>query len=147
MQVDIYRRTETSKSITGEFFIDGSATRQCYEIEPSRFTPVHPGHPCIPAGRYRVIRTMSPHLKYKTPEVLNVPGRLDIRWHIANYPKDILGCSGVGTTVATDFVGNSHAAFTDLMYVLNRAWDNGEEVWVTYHDPEVEKVNAFAAAA
>jgi hypothetical protein len=134
LQVDIYRYNEDSKfSITGEFHIDG-AGRQCFEMEPHRTNPVNAGHPCIPAGHYRVIRTMSPHLKYKTPEVLNVPGRTDIRWHIANYPKEILGCSAVGTTLATDFVGGSHTAFTDLMAILNRAWDNGQEVWATYHD-------------
>lgn len=139
--VDVYRITETKRSITGQFFVAGE--KQCFYLEPSRTTPVHVGHPCIPAGTYRVIRTMSPHMGYKTPEVLNVPGRTAIRWHIGNKPEDVLGCCVVGTELGNqqgfiaDWVGNSKVAFEALMVVLNKAWDAGEEVWATYHDPLV----------
>jgi Steigviridae/Suoliviridae L,D-carboxypeptidase/transpeptidase len=130
MNVDIYRKIETSESITGEFWIDG--TFQCYYLEPSRLTPAHPGHPCIPAGTYRVILTMSPHLGYVCPEVLDVPGRTAIRWHIGNFPKDVLGCCVVGTILGTDFVGNSRVAFAALMEQLQ-----GQDITAEYHDPNV----------
>lgn len=136
LEIDIYRSVETSRSVTGHFSTGGKLI--CYELEPARTTPVHEGHPCIPAGRYRVIRTLSPHLGYKSPEVLNVPGRTAIRWHIGNGPKDVLGCSAVGDALATDWVYNSKETFNGvLMPLLNKVWDAGEEIWATYHDPVV----------
>lgn len=129
MKVDIYRKVETSASITGEFWIDG--VRNCFCLEPSRLTPFYPGHPCIEAGTYRVILTMSPHLGYVCPEVLNVPGRTAIRWHVGNFPKDVLGCCVVGTEVGRNFVGNSRVAFDALMAKLE-----GQNIVAEYHDPE-----------
>lgn len=129
MKVDIYRRIETTQSITGELWIDGF--KQCYSLEPSRLTPFYPGHPCIPAGTYRVALTMSPHLGYVCPEVLNVPGRTAIRWHIGNFPKDVLGCCVVGTELGRDFVGKSKAAFDALMAKLE-----GQDITAEYHEPE-----------
>jgi hypothetical protein len=57
--------------------LDG--VKECYYLEPSRYTPFYSGHPCIEAGSYHVVLTMSPHLGYVCPEVLNVPGRTEIR--------------------------------------------------------------------
>lgn len=128
MKVDIYRKIETAESITGEFWLDG--VKQCYCLEPSRTTPVHPGHPCIQPGTYKVVLTMSPHLGYVCPEVLDVPGRTAIRWHIGNFPRDVLGCCVVGTILGDDFVGNSRVAFEALMAKLE-----GQEITAEYHDP------------
>jgi hypothetical protein len=128
MKVDVYRKVETSQSITGEFWLDG--VRECYYLEPSRFTPFYPGHPCIEAGTYRVVLTMSPHLGYVCPEVLNVPGRTEIRWHIGNFPKDVLGCCVVGAAIGTNQVENSRSAFDALMAKLE-----GQNILAEYHDP------------
>lgn len=54
---------------------------------------------CIPAGRYRCSWTLSPRLKRYTYEVLNVPGRAGIRIHSGNFPKQFLGCIGLGLSV------------------------------------------------
>jgi len=128
MKVDVYRKVETSESITGEFWLDG--VKECYYLEPSRYTPFYTGHPCIEAGTYRVVLTMSPHLGYICPEVLNVPGRTEIRWHIGNFPKEVLGCCVVGTAVGTNQVENSRAAFEALMAKLR-----GQNILAEYHDP------------
>ena len=129
MKVDIYRKVETSKSITGEFWLDG--VMECYYLEPSRLTPYYPGHPCIPAGVYPVVvLSMSPHLGYVCPEVLNVPGRTAIRWHIGNFPKNVLGCCVVGTVLGVDSVVNSKIAFEALMAKLQ-----GQDISAEYHDP------------
>jgi len=128
MKVDIYRKVETSESITGEFWLDG--VQQCVYLEPSRTTPFWPGHPCIDAGTYQVVLTLSPHLGYVCPEVLNVPGRTAIRWHIGNFPKDVLGCCVVGTTVGENLVENSKVAFAALMAKLQ-----GQDITAEYHDP------------
>lgn len=128
MKVDIYRKVETSKAITGEFWLDG--LMECYYLEPSRFTPYYPGHPCIQSRIYRVVLTMSPHLGYVCPEVLDVPGRTAIRWHIGNFPKDVLGCCVVGTGVGKNRVANSKVAFDALMAKLE-----GRDIAAEYHDP------------
>jgi hypothetical protein len=140
MKVEVYRKVETDESITGEFWING--VRQCYYLEPSRLTPFYPGHPCIEAGTYRVVLTMSPHLGYVCPEVLDVPGRTAIRWHIGNFPKDVLGCCVVGTDLEPNFVGNSRTAFDALMAKLQ-----GQEIVAEYHDPDPTEIDASAPVA
>jgi len=136
MKVDVYRKVETSEAITGEFWLDG--VKECYYLEPSRYTPFYSGHPCIEAGTYQVVLTMSPHLGYVCPEVLNVPGRTEIRWHIGNFPKEVLGCCVVGTAVGTNQVENSKSAFDALMAKLK-----GKNILAEYHDP----ISLFASAA
>lgn len=138
MKVDIYRKIETSEAITGEFWLDGRM--ECCYLEPSRFTPYYPGHPCIQAGVYRVVLTMSPHLGYVCPEVLDVPGRTAIRWHIGNFAKDVLGCCAVGTEAEENFVTQSKAAFDALMAKLR-----GQEITAEYHDPEESLVGRSLA--
>jgi len=139
MQVDIYRKIETSESITGEFWLDG--VFECYYLEPSRLTPYYAGHPCIEAGTYRVVLSMSPHLGYVCPEVLDVPGRTAIRWHVGNFPKDVLGCCVVGKTLGTNFVGDSKAAFESLMDRLE-----GQQIVAEYHDPQPARVGDLLAS-
>lgn len=132
MIVDVFRGSDDPNSVPSKVSVNGIF--QCYGLEPARINPVHPGHPCIPAGEYDVIITLSPHLGYETPELLNVPGRSDIRWHVANYPKDVLGCLAVGETRSVDFVGNSKAAFEALMTKLATRLP-GEKITARYHDP------------
>lgn len=130
MKVEIKRLWETGRSVCGEMWIDGKF--ECFTLEPARTTPVHEGHPCIQAGTYRVVLTKSPHMGYVTPEVLDVPGRTAIRWHIANRPEDVLGCVAVGEKHLLDWVANSSFAFNKLMSVLERTTDG---ITVTYIDP------------
>lgn len=132
MKVEIRRLWETPRSVSGEMWIDGQF--ECYTLEPSRLTPVHEGHPCIAAGTFKVILTLSPHLGYITPEVLDVPGRTAIRWHIGNKPEDVLGCAAVGEAHSTDWVANSTIAFKKLMTLLGTA----DEITATYIDPPTD---------
>ena len=136
MKVDIYRKLETSRAITGEFWLDG--VKECVYLEPARFTPFHSGHPCIHAGVYRVVLTTSPHLGYVCPEVLNVPGRTAIRWHIGNFPEDVLGCCVVGTAAGKNSVTHSKIAFDSLMRKLMA--NEGKEILAEYHDPAQDAV-------
>jgi len=128
LDLDIYRIWETPASVCGELWLRG--LRWMYTLEPSRLTPMHAGHPCIPAGNYRVILSKCPHLGYICPEVLDVPGRSNIRWHIGNKPADVLGCVAVGETHSEDFVSESKVAFASLMRILVKYQD----IFVTYHD-------------
>ena len=130
MRVEIRRLWETPRSVCGEMWVDGQF--ECFTLEPARLTPVHEGHPCISAGTFRVILSHSTHLGYVTPEVLNVPGRTAIRWHIANKPEDVLGCVGVGEKHSVDWVASSASAFKKLMTLLETASDG---ITAVYIDP------------
>lgn len=131
MAVEIRRKSIGPISVPGEMWIDGQF--ECFTLEPPDPNPTHPGHPTIPAGKYRVILSLSPHFGYITPEVLDVPGRSGIRWHIANRAEELEGCTAVGETCAPDWVGQSTAAFRRLMVLLNTSHD----ISVTYLDPPV----------
>lgn len=104
-----------------------------YTLEPDPKTPAILGHPSIPAGTYPVQLTMSPHLQYVTPELYAVPGRTAIRIHIANFPRELEGCTAVGLGQTTDTVLQSKLAFDALMEVLKSATD---PITATYIDAE-----------
>ena len=128
LELHVYRRWESHNSVGGELWWNGK--RRLYTLEPARRTPAWPGHPCIPAGRYQIRLTNSPHLGYLCPELQNVPGRSEIRIHVANWPQQIKGCTAVGLERATDQVLYSQKAFNLLM----RALVDAGEIFVTYHD-------------
>lgn len=134
MNLDVYRLIETDRSIIGRFTVDGD--QFSFDLEPARLHPVHPGHPCIPIGRFRVKLSLSPRLGYITPEILDVPGRSNIRIHKGNKPEDTEGCTVLGAThgPAADWVGDSHDPFDRLVALLTAAEARGEETWIEYHD-------------
>lgn len=133
MLIEIKREKDDPNSVPSQVFVNGNFV--CYGMEPSRTKPVHEGHPCILAGRFVVVLTLSPHLHYVTPELLRVPNRSNIRIHIANFPKEILGCLAVGTDRAKDEVLHSRDAFNKLMNLLQPAWEKGEKIEAVYTDP------------
>jgi hypothetical protein len=101
-----------------------------YYLAPSRDTPFYSGHPCIEAGTYQVVLTLSRHPGYVCPELLKVLGRTEIGWHIGNFPKQVFGCCVVGTAAGTNEVENSKSAFYAVMAKLE-----GEHILAKYHDP------------
>lgn len=134
MKIDVYRFAETDRSILGRVTIDGQ--QFCFALEPSRFRPVHAGHPCISCGIFQVKLTLSPHFGYVTPELVDVPGRSAIRIHKGNKPEDSLGCTLVGEShgPAPDWVSDSDTAFDKLMELCRAAEARGEEITAEYHD-------------
>jgi hypothetical protein len=65
--------------VGGEFF--------CFSIElPWRFNAREIS--CFPAGQYRLLYTMSPRLRIRTYEVVDVPNRSGIRIHSGNVAGD-----------------------------------------------------------
>jgi hypothetical protein len=130
VKIDVLRKRETPQSVSGEMWVDGQF--ECFTLEPARVNPVHEGHPCIPVGVYKVILTPSPRLGYVTPELLDVPGRTAIRIHIANFPRELLGCTAVGDKAVADMVLESKDAFGKLMDLLKTA----DGITAEYHDPK-----------
>ena len=56
---------------------------------------------CIPCGRYTLKKVRSsPSFSYEHFEVINVPGRTGIKWHIANYVNQLRGCGAPGMSLA-----------------------------------------------
>jgi len=133
MKITVQRTAYGTRSTLGKLFVDGQL--ECFTLEPAKDNPVHPGHPCIAPGTFDVVLTLSPHMHYVTPELCNVPARSDIRIHIANKPEDVLGCTAVGVSQTTDWVGESKEAFDSLMTLLKSAHDKGEKITAEYLDP------------
>ena len=83
---------------------------------------------CIPTGKYTVRfredptpLTMSYRKKYDFfsfhLEIVNVKNRSGIYIHVANTPKDVLGCVGVAETagkIGSNFIGSSRKCFKKL---------------------------------
>ena len=53
---------------------------------------------CIPKGTYLCRWTLSPRLKKFTYEVTQVPNRMGIRIHSANFSYQVIGCIALGTS-------------------------------------------------
>lgn len=56
---------------------------------------------CIPAGKYKLVRTVYHKHNYETFEVTNVPGRTRILLHPAQTEEDVEGCIGLGLSRGT----------------------------------------------
>jgi len=56
---------------------------------------------CIPVDKY-ILKKLesSPAFDYPHFEVLNVPGRSGIKWHVANYARQLRGCGAPGERLA-----------------------------------------------
>lgn len=85
----------------------------------------------IPAGRYRVVLSLSNRFKKVMPELVNVPYFLGIRIHPGNTVDDTDGCVLVGTRRAGSALTDSRAAYARLMTVLERADETKEKVFIT----------------
>ena len=70
---------------------------------------------CIPEGLYKCKLGRYNKGGYTAYEVQDVPGRSLIKIHIANYPRDVMGCIGLGTTYSGNLVGSSKSAYMEFM--------------------------------
>lgn len=79
---------------------------------------------CIPQGVYNVKQTFSPRFKVNLYLVENVPNRAGIRFHPANFSKQLNGCIALGldfSDIDKDGVidltssKNTHARFDTVM--------------------------------
>jgi len=82
------------------------------------------GETAIPAGRYRVVLSMSNRFGRLLPEVQNVPGFVGIRWHAGNAIDDTDGCQLVGLTRGKGWVGKSRAAEAQVVRALSEVGEH-----------------------
>lgn len=124
---DIYAPTKTlgKLSINGvhECFI-------CEDVVRKNGEKVY-GQTAIPAGRYRIIITLSKRFKRELPLLLNVPNFEGIRIHSGNTEKDTEGCLLPGKTRNESGVFSSALATNELILKIRNAITAGQEVWIT----------------
>lgn len=90
------------------------------------------GCTAIPYGTYQVILDFSNRFQKVLPRLLQVPGFTGVRIHSGNAACDTEGCVLVGKNVdpMAGRISNSRAAMSELMQVLEEAYDRGEEIWM-----------------
>jgi hypothetical protein len=133
MEIDVVRLWKTSEAITGTFSVDGQQKYFSLEL-PELFDgqPNVTDKTCIPAGTYAVQRLWSNHWNQMMPHIVGVPGRTEIEIHIANFPKDILGCMGIGDLRISDTeIGESEKAFDEFNQDFENAIAAGEPVTIS----------------
>lgn len=89
-----------------------------------------PRETAIPAGRYRLVLSLSSRFQRVLPEVLNVPGFTGIRIHSGNSIADTEGCLLVGAGRSWGGVTKSREALDKLLAVLPDA-----EHTIDYRNP------------
>jgi hypothetical protein len=128
MILQLNRTMYTTKSTIGKLYVNDVYFSVALELPWNNGANI-PDTDCIPQGSYQVILNHSPRLGYETPELVDVPKRLGIRIHIANYPGELKGCIGVGSEAGEDAVWNSRVTFAALMNKLV-AVQPPEEIWI-----------------
>lgn len=137
MKLLVQRRPDDGKAVLGELYVDG--VFECYTLEPS----ANAAYPTTPAGTFPVALLFSPRFGETTPHIQNVPGRSFIEMHPGNDPADTEGCTLVGETETTDWVGSSRVAFKKLMAKLETAAPGS--ITVEYADPSYPDVDGEIA--
>lgn len=145
MELYIERGPSTPKSTIGKFYVNG--IYECFTMEdPIRERKIAT-KTCIPAGRFRVKRTMSKRFKRMLPLIFNrddfsVVAPNGDRWegvriHPGNDADDTDGCILPGRIrMNADCIANSRSAFDTIDARIMMAEKNGEEVWLTIENPK-----------
>lgn len=133
MELVLQRETYTKKSTIGVLYNEGK--KICYTLEDfKRDGPKVYGETAIPAGKYKITRTMSPRFKKVLPLLHDVPNFTGIRIHSGNHDGNTEGCILVGYGKATDWISDSRKAFEEVDSLIKKALDNKEPVYITIKD-------------
>ena len=125
MELRLTRGKSTLQSTPGELYVDDKF--QCFTLEPPVRDHKIPGVTAIPAGRYHIDLTFSPHFGHILPLIEHVPDFDGVRIHPGNRAPDTHGCILVGTTRGQDCVSHSRIAFGKLMELLRL----DDDIWLT----------------
>mgnify|MGYP007090344541 FL=1 len=88
------------------------------------------GETAIPAGKYKVVMSMSSKFKRVMPYLENVPQFTGIMIHPGNIIKDTLGCILVGENKKKGQLVNSRKYSDELNKRINEAIERKEQVWI-----------------
>ena len=150
MMMTVRRLKIGDDSMLGDLYVGGKW--ECHTLEDEPREVKVKGETAIPAGTYKVIpRTVGgTHERYKKrfptmhqgmAWLQDVPNFEYILIHIGNTDEDTAGCLLVGQGFIKMLDGNykitgSTAAYKALYPKITAAWNDGDEVWITYKDPE-----------
>jgi len=136
MKLLLTRRWFTEQSTIGTLDADGTFVCHTLEDRVRRDDPITvadegrkvAGTTAIPAGRYRVVLTVSdraakgslwsPRSDHKLPLLLDVHGFEGIRIHSGNTDRNTEGCILVGRGRAVDAITDSRVALTALVETI-----------------------------
>ena len=153
MELRLERGPSNAECTIGQLTING--TEECWILED----PVRPpgvwigGATAIPAGRYKVVLTVSERAqrgtlwcpaketwpndksKWVLPLLVDIPGHQGIRIHAGNRAADTVGCLITGQERGENVVSGSRPALIAVMAALEAAQNGGEACWLTILDP------------
>lgn len=132
MEINVSRIQLDPDVTIGEMYVDG--VWECFTCEDTVREPGAPkvwGQTAIPAGRYEVEVTYSPHFNRDLPELAHVPNFEGIRIHPGNTAADTDGCILVGQVREPKGVGSSVLAFNALFSKIQAAKAAGEPIFIT----------------
>lgn len=96
MKVEVKRTFKGPEYTIGKLYIDGHYLCDTLEDTVRPVGVKIAGKTAIPAGTYKVRKTMSPRFKKVLPEILNVRGFTGVRIHAGNTAIDTDGCLLLG---------------------------------------------------
>jgi len=122
----------------GKLFVEGRF--ECLTLEdPVRDGPKISDETAIPAGRYRVLVTLSQRFGRMLPLLVDVPGFTGVRIHPGNTSADTSGCILVGQSRAHDSIASSRLAMAELQPQIAGALARGDDVFITVANPLKER--------
>lgn len=121
MKLVLKRMDKNEKYTTGKLYVDGMYFCDTLEDRVRDLSKEKkvPGETAIPAGKYRVMVTMSPRFGRMLPRLLNVPYFDGILIHRGNTTKDTSGCILVGENTQPGKVLNSTPYEQKLVEMMN----------------------------
>lgn len=133
MELTLNRCFKGDTYTIGTLYING--VRYCDTLEDKvrdlAREPKISGRTAIPAGRYKVIVTVSPRFGRELPRLCDVPYFEGILIHRGNTNEDTSGCILVGENKVKGKVINSTAYEVKLTQWIKEAVTAGSEVWIT----------------
>ena len=115
MQINVRRTFKGPDYTIGKLYMDGHYLCDTLEDTVRPAGTKIAGKTAIPAGTYRVKKTMSPRFKKILPEIMNVPGFTGVRIHAGNTAADTDGCLLLGLNKAKGQVLDSQTTMAFFM--------------------------------
>jgi hypothetical protein len=129
MEITLTRDTLLEQRTLGKLYVNNIF--ECYTCEDTVREQKIAGITAIPAGRYKVVITLSNRFKRELPLLLNVPNFTGIRIHAGNTEADTEGFILCGKTRNNEGVFGSRVATSGLIKKIREAINRGSDVWIT----------------
>lgn len=136
MEFYLRRYDGTPERTLGRLFVENQSDFLCFTLEDAIHDgPKIPGQTAIPAGRYRVIVTMSQRFGRMMPLLVDVPDFEGVRLHGGNTTADTAGCPLLGMTRTENAIANCAPALAKVQGLIADGLAGHHEVWITVTDP------------